>query len=78
MTDHQATALATLKRAEAIGKEAGLKYIYLGNVGADSPTRCHHCDTILIARNGYGVTENRIGEYGECPVCSSIIEGVWK
>ena len=78
MTDHPSTALATLKRAEAIGKDAGLKYIYLGNVGADSPTRCHHCDTILITRNGYGVTENRIGEHGECPVCSSIIEGVWK
>ena len=78
MRDHQATALATLKRAEAIGKKAGLKYIYLGNVGQDSPTRCHHCDTILIARNGYGQIDNRLKEDGSCPVCSSIIEGVWR
>ncbi len=78
MQDHHATALATLKRAQAIGEKAGLKYIYLGNVGQDSPTRCHHCNTILIARSGYGQIENRVNEDGSCPVCSSIIEGVWK
>jgi len=77
MKTHEATRLATLLKAKAIGEEESLQYIYLGNIGVEGTTVCPHCETPLITRNGYGVTENRL-EGKECPVCSNIIEGVWK
>jgi len=76
MSEHQATGLATLQRAEQIGKKAGLKHIYLGNVPIAGNTYCPECDTLLIDRAGYNVTTNRLQD-GSCPHCSKSIAGVW-
>jgi pyruvate formate lyase activating enzyme len=49
------TPLATLEHAFDIGKEAGLKFVYAGNVpGHDSEsTRCYRCGKTVIRRVGY-------------------------
>jgi pyruvate formate lyase activating enzyme len=76
MLDHDATGIDTLQRAQKIGKRAGLKYIYLGNVPVAGNTYCPECDTILIDRTGYSVTTNRLRD-GVCHHCSKPIAGVW-
>jgi pyruvate formate lyase activating enzyme len=77
MRDVPVTPVATLKRAEAIGKAAGLRYIYAGNVpgeGGES-THCPGCGTLLIERYGFYVLSNRVRE-GRCPECGCAIAGV--
>jgi len=75
--DKTYTSLSTLQRAKEIGQSHGLAYIYMGNVLSDSTTYCPQCHTVLIEREGYTVTENRL-EAGACPVCQREIEGVWR
>ena len=77
VNDKLPTPLETLKRAEAIGKKAGLAYIYLGNVPEDGITYCPGCGLELIIRRGYHVTKN-ILIHGHCPACNRKIEGVWE
>jgi pyruvate formate lyase activating enzyme len=74
--DKTPTPLATLKRAEAIGRAHGLAYIYMGNVPEDGITRCPQCGTEVITRRGFYVLENRL-EAGACPVCGREMEGVY-
>lgn len=75
--DKGPTTLDTLKRAEAIGKKAGLAYIYMGNVIEVGITSCPGCGLELITRRGYYVTKN-ILNHGHCPACNRQIEGVWE
>ena len=74
--DRGATPAETLRRAEAIGKQAGLAYIYMGNVLEDGNTYCPDCHARVIARSGFYVVENRLVD-GHCPECGRAIEGVW-
>ncbi|MFH1593554.1 MAG: AmmeMemoRadiSam system radical SAM enzyme [Candidatus Omnitrophota bacterium] len=76
-SDREPTAPAVLERAGSIGAEEGLKYTYLGNVASGGSTYCSNCGKLLIARLGYGVSEDNI-ENGKCSGCDSIVEGVWK
>jgi pyruvate formate lyase activating enzyme len=50
-----ATPVATLERAYAIGKEAGLKFVYLGNVPGHEHenTVCYSCGSTVVRRVGY-------------------------
>ena len=71
MQDLPATPLATLERAWRIGREAGLKFVYLGNVpGHDlESTVCHSCGQLVVARSGYladpaGLDGSRCGKCG--------------
>jgi pyruvate formate lyase activating enzyme len=69
------TPVSVLNRAYDIGKEAGLRYVYLGNVeGRGNTTFCHQCDTALIERKGFSVEGYRIKE-GKCPHCGTQIDG---
>jgi pyruvate formate lyase activating enzyme len=72
-----ATPLETLQRAERIGKEAGLRYVYLGNVsGANSEsTFCYQCGRVVIDRTGYRINANHI-KNSQCPDCGTAIAGV--
>lgn len=76
--DKPRTPLKTLRRAREIGIEAGLKYVYEGNVPGEGRenTYCPHCNDLLIMRFGFRIGENRIKE-GRCPKCGTGIEGVW-
>jgi len=74
--DSQATALKVLERAYDIGREAGLRYVYLGNVpGVKSEsTFCYNCGRLLIERMGYRVAGNYVSD-GACPDCGARIAG---
>ena len=78
LDDEETTPIATLEKAESIGKEAGLKYIYLGNVpGAKSEsTFCPQCGKMLIERSGYRIGQNKLVN-SRCPDCGEEIAGVW-
>jgi pyruvate formate lyase activating enzyme len=75
--DNKSTPIKTLKEAERIAKDVGLKYIYLGNVPQETNTFCPKCKKILIKREGYDILSN-MRENGKCPNCNTIIEGIWK
>jgi pyruvate formate lyase activating enzyme len=74
--DSRATPLESLQRAEQIGKEAGLHYVYLGNVpGSESEsTFCHECGRMLIERAGYRIVSNRVKD-SKCPGCGTAVAG---
>jgi pyruvate formate lyase activating enzyme len=76
MRDRDGTPLSKMQEALDIGKEVGLKYIYMGNVGVLSVTKCPKCEYPLIKRRGFEVIENHLIE-GRCPKCEREIEGVW-
>ena len=81
MEDAPPTPASTLQRAAEIGQEAGLKYVYAGNlpgrVGSLEDTPCPHCGKILIQRKGFWVLENQVTPEGKCPDCGTTIPGVW-
>jgi pyruvate formate lyase activating enzyme len=77
------TPLHTLERAWRFGKEAGLRFIYLGNVPGTAPARhrlantyCSHCEMLLIERWSFEVTGYHL-ERGHCPHCGQALPGVW-
>jgi len=72
------TPAETIHRARDLGYEAGLRYVYSGNLPGDEgeKTLCHHCGEILIDRFGFSVRENRIRDH-RCPRCGENIPGVW-
>jgi pyruvate formate lyase activating enzyme len=76
-TESGPTPLETLRRAEEIGKAAGLRYIYLGNVPGEQSesTHCYRCGRKLIERVGYRIVANQIRE-AKCPQCGTQIAGV--
>ncbi len=78
MRDRPPTPPASLARAYELGKEAGLDYVYVGNVtDVDrSSTFCPECGELLIRRRWYSVDE-RWEERGVCPRCGHRVPGVW-
>ena len=74
--DRGSTPVQTLQRAEEIGKEQGLRYVYLGNVPAENDTYCRRCEEKVVARTHRGVRETRLSE-GKCPACDAKIAGRW-
>lgn len=73
-----ATPMRSLERAWQIGKDAGLQFVYIGNLPGHrcDNTYCPVCGTLLIRRLGFEVTENRVCA-GRCPRCTQAIAGVW-
>lgn len=78
LLDQPRTPLATLRRARQIGMEAGLRYVYEGNVPGErgESTWCPACGELLLDRSGFRILANRVGT-GNCPSCSEVIAGVW-
>jgi pyruvate formate lyase activating enzyme len=81
MTDPPPTSVSTLIKAAEIGQEAGLNYVYAGNIpgktGEYEDTLCPSCRTHLIRRYGYVILEYRIDEQGACLKCGTHIPGIW-
>ncbi len=77
LTDRPATPVETLVEARRIGMEAGLRYVYTGNVPGEKgeSTYCYGCGTPLIERWGFSIRKNRITD-GRCPDCAAAIDGV--
>ena len=79
LTDRPATPVETLGQAREIGLQAGLKYVYTGNVPGNTGenTFCPGCGEKVIERWGFQVGNLRIKD-GRCSLCSDVIEGVWE
>ncbi len=76
-TQAPATPMETLKRAFRLGREAGLRYIYIGNVwGETESTECPKCHKTVLRRSGFSVEKNSL-QKGRCPHCGSAIAGVY-
>lgn len=78
LLDAGPTPAETIRFAVNIGKEAGLKYVYSGNIAepGGEDTRCHGCGEILVRRSGFTVAAMKIKQ-GACPRCLTPIEGIW-
>jgi pyruvate formate lyase activating enzyme len=72
------TPTATLEKARTIAKEAGIKYVYLGNVGGHwaENTYCPKCKKTIVERRVFTILANNIVK-GKCRFCGEIISGVW-
>jgi pyruvate formate lyase activating enzyme len=75
------TPSETLRTAAEIGQEAGLRYVYAGNlpgkVGTYEDTFCPSCSGRLVQRRGYVIQDYRITGDGKCPDCGTQIPGIW-
>ena len=69
------TPPAALLKALEIGQQAGLKYVYTGNLQKETDTNCSACGTLLISRGRLEII-NRIDANGCCPNCGEKIAGV--
>jgi len=81
MTDVASTTTSMLIRASEIGRDAGLRFVYAGNlpgrVGDLEHTNCPACGTRLISRYGYLIQEYSLTADGACPRCASRLPGRW-
>jgi pyruvate formate lyase activating enzyme len=81
MTDPANTTPEMLVAAAETATRNGLRYVYAGNlpgrVGDLENTHCHQCRALLVAREGYFVTQYRLTAAGACPECGTTIPGRW-
>ncbi len=72
------TPVSVLEEFREIALQAGIRYVYLGNVPghASNDTHCHHCKKILIRRRGYQIAEYSLQD-GTCKYCGTKIPGIW-
>jgi len=77
LLDRPATPLAALTEARQIGLDAGLRYVYTGNVPGEEGenTFCHNCGSLLIDRWGFTIRQNRITD-GKCYRCRTPVGGL--
>lgn len=76
----KATSVKTLEKAREMALDAGLRYVYIGNVPGHpgENTYCPECQALLIERYGFSVLDYRITEEGRCPECGHPIPIVGK
>jgi pyruvate formate lyase activating enzyme len=81
MGDTRPTRPSDIERTVAFGREAGLRFIYSGNLpgstGDLENTYCPSCKALLIQRRGYYILSNRM-QGAHCPDCSALIPGLWE
>lgn len=73
------TPVSTLEKARDLARQAGLKYVYIGNLPGHEAesTYCHACGEKVISRRGYMICEVRLNA-GHCGHCKAEIPGIWK
>ena len=77
MTDRPPTPSSSFERAYEAAVKAGLEYIYEGNLqGGREQTYCPACGSLLIGRQGYRVSINKLKD-GSCGNCGKSIPGIW-
>jgi pyruvate formate lyase activating enzyme len=81
MTEEEDTSPQTLARAARIGKAAGLRFVYAGNLPGETEdlenTYCPACRELLVERFGFHVLQYRLSPTGSCPHCGAVIPGRW-
>lgn len=77
LTTRPVTPVESLERAWEIGKQAGLQFVYVGNVPghASDHTTCPECGCLCLDRSGFTVRRNVVQD-GKCPKCGVEIPGV--
>ena len=78
LTNVSPTSPDSLLRAQQIGQENGLSYVYAGNrpVAGGENSHCPHCGMAVISRRGFQVRENKLKD-GSCPGCCRKMPGIW-
>ncbi len=71
------TPTGVLERAYHIGKEAGLHYVYVGNLPGHQTesTFCSGCGKLVIERTGYHLGRRYLRE-GRCAFCATPVAGI--
>src|ERR1700675_3832795 len=78
LRDKPKTPPETLHAARRIALDAGLHYVYEGNIFSDGAhTSCPSCKALLIQRSWHSVEQNRLTPDGHCPKCGLAIPGRW-
>jgi pyruvate formate lyase activating enzyme len=77
MRDVPPTPHSTLSRARSIAREAGLRYVYVGNVHDvdGGSTFCPSCGAEVIRRDWYEILSYRLDAQGRCAACGTAIAG---
>lgn len=77
MKNKTPTNPAKIKQAYRLGKEAGLKHVYAGNIKLPklTDTYCPNCEEVIIERAGF--RSRVLAENGKCPHCNEEIAGKW-
>ncbi len=77
MQDIPPTPVTTLIRARNIALQAGLQFVYTGNVHIQEgdTTFCPKCQSVLIVRDWYEINQYHLTEHGQCPNCGTVIAG---
>lgn len=78
LTNLPPTPLSTLEKARDIAINAGMRYVYIGNVPGASyeNTYCPKCKKLIVERRGFRILKNNI-KNGKCKFCGEKIPGVW-
>jgi pyruvate formate lyase activating enzyme len=78
LLDAPPTPASTLTRARAIGREAGLHFVYTGNVHdpEGQTTYCPSCGRAVIERDGYTLLSYALDDHGTC-ACGARVAGVY-
>jgi pyruvate formate lyase activating enzyme len=79
MLDVPATPAATLTRARDIARDAGLRFVYTGNVHdrEGGSTYCPGCGARVVTRDWYELEGWELTDDGRCRACGTAIPGVW-
>jgi pyruvate formate lyase activating enzyme len=82
MTDHLDTTSSDLLRAAEIGRRAGLRFVYCGNLPGKleswENTYCPGCGALLVERRGYRILQYCLTKTAACPSCGRTVPGRWR
>jgi len=80
MRDTPPTPPETLVDARRTAMDAGLRYVYTGNIHdrATQSTYCHGCGATLIGRDWYVLSDWGLTEDGCCRTCGTRCAGVFE
>lgn len=79
LTQLPPTPTASLEKARETAMNAGIRFVYIGNVPGheSSNTYCPECGEIVLERTGFRITQDNLVK-GRCGSCGEIIPGVWE
>ncbi len=80
MLEKSRTPPQTLLTACRIAREAGLRYVYSGNIHhpPTQTTFCHGCGAELIRRDWYDIQRYSLSDDGHCEACGTACAGVFE
>ena len=75
LTTTPATSVKDMERAYGTAKNQGLNYVYMGNVPGHPGENTHrpNCDTAVIKREAFDITNWNLTSEMKCPVCGQQI-----